>query len=155
LSLDPVTVRDGAYPLLLQTGETADGATTLIDRQHPHDLFAELATTFSWNLAPDRSLFLYVGYPGEPALGPPVYMHRFSGEELLEAPISHHWIDSTHITFGVATLGFIFDNLKFEGSLFTGREPDRHRTNFDRPKFNSASGRVSFNPSSAWALQAS
>ena len=42
LSADPLMGKDG-YPLLLQTGETADGRTPLIDRQHPHDLFMELA----------------------------------------------------------------------------------------------------------------
>ena len=51
------------------------------------------------------SVFVYVGLPGEPALGPPAFMHRFSGEDNPEAPIAHHWLDSTHITYGVATLG--------------------------------------------------
>jgi len=36
-SIEPVMGRSG-YPLLLQTGETADGTTPLLDRQHPHDV---------------------------------------------------------------------------------------------------------------------
>jgi hypothetical protein len=47
LSPDPFMGPSG-YPLLLATGETADGKTHLIDRQHPHDLFMELAATYSY-----------------------------------------------------------------------------------------------------------
>src|SRR5262249_21759173 len=78
LSLEPATIGKEGYPLLLQTGETADGINPLIDRQHPHDLFMELAGAYSVS-AGNRSLFLYGGLPGEPALGPPAFMHRFSG----------------------------------------------------------------------------
>ena len=70
LSLDPLMGKAG-YPLLLQTGETADGVTPLIDRQHPHDLFMELAGVLSAPVGGESSVFVYVGYPGEPALGPP------------------------------------------------------------------------------------
>src|SRR5207244_1870197 len=52
MSLDPAMGPSG-YPLLLQTGETADGKTPLIDRQHPHDLFMELAATYSHPLGED------------------------------------------------------------------------------------------------------
>src|SRR5207253_5433637 len=82
-------IRDGhvtgvqtcALPILLQTGETADGKTPLIDRQHPHDLFMELATTYSVAIDEQSSVFAYFGYPGEPALGPATFMHRFRSEE--------------------------------------------------------------------------
>src|SRR2546421_6994202 len=127
-SLEPATIGKTGYPLLLQTGETADGREPLIDRQHPHDLFMELAATYSIPVRDHDSLFIYLGLPGEPALGPPTFMHRFSGMDNPQAPITHHWLDSTHITFGVATLGYIWNNkVKLEGSLFTGREPDQDR----------------------------
>jgi len=67
LSLEPAMGKDG-YPLLLQTGETADGVHPLVDRQHPHDLFMELSASYSHPLGPDRSVFIYGGLPGEPAL---------------------------------------------------------------------------------------
>src|SRR5262245_17471905 len=67
LSLDPATVGKTGYPLLLQTGETADGQTPLIDRQHPHDLFMELAASWSVPFREHGSVFLYAGLPGEPA----------------------------------------------------------------------------------------
>ena len=154
LSLDPLMGKSG-YPLLLQTGETADGVKPLIDRQHPHDLFMELAGVYSIPVAEGSSAFLYVGYPGEPALGPPTFMHRFSGMDNPEAPISHHWLDSTHISYGVVTGGVVYGQWKFEGSIFNGREPDQQRWDFDPLRLDSASARISWNPSEDWAFQAS
>jgi hypothetical protein len=154
LSLDPLMGKSG-YPLLLQTGETANGVTPLVDRQHPHDLFMELAGVYSVPLSDTASVFGYVGYPGEPALGPPAFMHRFSGMDAPAAPISHHWLDSTHIGYGVLTGGFVDGDWKIEGSAFRGREPDQFRWNFDPFTLDSASARLSWNPTSNWALQVS
>lgn len=154
LSLDPLMGKSG-YPLLLQTGETANGATPLVDRQHPHDLFMELAGIYSVPVGDKTSVFGYVGYPGEPALGPPTFMHRFSGMDDPAAPITHHWLDSTHITFGVVTAGVVHGPWKLEASAFNGREPDQYRWNFDRLQLNSASARLSWNPTSNSAMQVS
>ncbi|HAR64417.1 MAG TPA: hypothetical protein DCS13_13215 [Candidatus Margulisbacteria bacterium] len=154
LSLDP-TQGPGGYPLLLQTGETPDGRVPLIDRQHPHDLFMELALTYSLQLQSNNSIFVYLAPVGEPALGPTVYVDRFSGTYIPEAPISHHWLDSTHITFGVITLGYILDSLKLEVSSFRGKEPDENRWDIETPRLDSYSTRLSFNPSPQWAFQVS
>lgn len=155
VSAEPWTIGRNGYPLLLQTGETADGMTPLVDRQHPHDLFMELAATYSVPVGGDGSAFLYVGLPGEPALGPATFMHRFSGQENPEVPLGHHWLDSTHITYGVATLGWIRGGVKLEGSVFTGREPDENREGIESPKMDSWSLRASWNPSPDWSLQVS
>lgn len=155
ISLEPATIGCKGYPLLLQTGETCNGITPLIDHQHPHDFLMELAAVYSIRFSKKNSLFVYFGYPGEPALGPPAYIHRFSAFFNPEAPITHHWLDSTHIDFGVATLGFIHDRIKIDMSIFTGREPDQHRWNFDPPKFDSYSARISINPSDNIAMQVS
>jgi len=154
LSPDPLMGKSG-YPLLLAAGETANGTTPLIDRQHPHDLFMELSGTYSHKLSSDDSAFLYAGYPGEPALGPSAFMHRVSGMDIPEAPITHHWLDSTHITFGVVTGGFVHDDWKVEVSQFTGREPDQYRYDFDPPRFDSTAVRLSWNPDQHWSLQTS
>lgn len=155
LSVDPGTVGKTGYPLLLQTGEAADGRP-LIDRQHPHDLFMELAATYSHPIGGDRgSAFVYAAIPGEPALGPPTFMHRFSGTEMPEAPISHHWLDSTHISFGVITGGVTWDGFKLDASAFRGREPDEHRWNIEEPSLDSYSARLQYNPTANWSLQAS
>jgi len=152
MSLDPLTEGGRGYPLLFQTGETWDNQP-LHDRQHPHDLFDELSISFSQKFDSDLSAYFYFGYPGEPALGPPAFMHRLSAMDDPDAPISHHWQDSTHITFGVATLGAQWRDVKIEGSVFTGREPDENRYDFDRPRFDSFSGRISWNPTRNLALQ--
>lgn len=153
-SLDPLTVGEEGYPLLFQTGETYKGQP-LVDRQHPHDLFSELSVSYAHALSPKADVFLYLGYPGEPALGPAAFVHRPSGFFNPDAPLTHHWVDATHITYGVATLGFRYGNWKIEGSSFTGREPGENRYNFDKPRFDSWSGRLSFNPTAKWALQTS
>jgi hypothetical protein len=99
--------------------------------------------------------FIYLGYPGEPSSGSVAFMHRPSALTNPDAPISHHWNDGTHITFGVATLGFRYRKFKIEATSFTGREPDEDRWGFDRPLFDSWSGRLSYNPDRHWALQLS
>lgn len=153
-SLDP-TIGKAGYPLLFETGETANGRTPLVDRQHPHDLLMELAASYSYNLSNDSSVFVYAGLPGEPALGPPAYMHRISGMDNPEAPLTHHWLDSTHITFGVVTGGYVWRTFKLEASAFNGREPDQYRWNIETRKFDSASARLSWNPTPEWSLQVS
>lgn len=154
LSLDPLMGKDG-YPLLLQTGETADGRTPLVDRQHPHDLLMELSASWSHALDDTKSVYFYGGLPGEPALGPPAFMHRASGIDNPEAPISHHWLDSTHITYGVLTAGYVYGPFKWEASVFHGREPDQFRYNIETGRLDSASARVSWNPNENWSLQLS
>jgi hypothetical protein len=153
-SLDPLMGKAG-YPELFQTGETADGATPLIDRQHPHNLLMELAATYSVPLKDQSSLFIYAGLPGEPALGPPAFMHRVSAMDNPEAPITHHWLDSTHVTNGVLTLGLVRDRFKIEASLFHAREPDQYRYRIEPGKLDSAAMRLSWNPDEAWSLQVS
>jgi hypothetical protein len=154
MSLDPLTEGGRGYPLLFQSGESWHDEP-LHDRQHPHDLFDELSISYSQKFDAGLSAYLYFGYPGEPALGPPTFMHRLSAMDDPDAPLGHHWQDSTHVTFGVATAGLVWRNVKIEGSIFTGREPDEDRYNFDEPKFDSYSGRVSWNPTQNLALQVS
>ncbi len=155
VSLDPLTMGRDGYPLLFQTGETANGFVPLIDRQHPHDLFMELSASYAIELGNSASAFVYAGLPGEPALGPPTFMHRFSGVDDPEAPLGHHWLDATHISFGVLTGGVAWHGVKLDASVFNGREPDEHRYDIELRGLDSWSARVSWNPSPDWALQVS
>jgi hypothetical protein len=143
------------YPLLLATGETANGVDPLVDRQHPHDLFMELSASVSQNIGEKSSVFLYAGLPGEPAFGPPAFMHRESIMDSPEAPITHHWLDSTHISFGVLTAGIVVDRVKLEVSRFNAREPDQHRWNIETAPLDSTSVRLSWNPTATLSLQGS
>ena len=154
VSPDPLMGKSG-YPLLLAAGETADGIDTLVDRQHPHDLFMELSASYAHRLSAADSVFIYAGLPGEPAFGPPAFMHRPAAMASPEAPITHHWLDSTHITFGVLTAGWVHDDFKIEASRFRGREPDEHRFDIETGELDSTAVRLSWNPTQNWALQAS
>lgn len=153
LSLEPAMRHDG-YPLLFATGEEAYGGP-LVDRQHPHDLFMELSARLDVPVAPGLKAFVYGGPVGEPALGPSAFMHRASAQYNPEAPITHHWFDSTHITYGVVTAGLAGKTWQIEASAFRGQEPDENRWSIERPKLDSWSVRASFAPSPAWALQVS
>ncbi len=154
LSIDPITIGGNGYPLLFQTGESYQGKP-LVNRQHPHDLFSELAVAYTQRINNDVDVSIYAGYPGEPSLGPTAFMHRISAVNNPDAPLGHHWQDATHVTFGVATFGIRYKKFKVETSSFTGREPDENRFNFDRPRFDSYSYRVSYAPSQNFVLQAS
>jgi hypothetical protein len=151
-SLDPLTVTLHGYPLLFQSGESYKGQP-LVDRQHPHDLFAGLSVGYTQRLSKKVDVFGYFGYPGEPVISAPTFMHRVYALNDPDAPLSHHWQDATHITFGVATVGLRVDKFKLELSDFKGREPDENRYDFDPMKFDSYSYRLSFNPNKSWALQ--
>lgn len=154
-SLDPIINGEDGVPDLFQTGETAHGVP-LVDRQHPHNIFSELAASYSHSLTKEWTGFIYGGPVGEPALGNVMFLHRASGFEIPEAPISHHWFDSTHISFGVATLGLVYnDKWKFEGSVFNGHEPGENRYTIGPEGLNSASGRFSYNPCRDWSFSTS
>jgi hypothetical protein len=154
VSPDPLMGKSG-YPLLLASGETANGVDLLRDRQHPHDFFMELSASISQAVGPDSSVFLYGGLPAAPAFGPPAFMHRESIMASPEAPISHHWLDSTHIAFGVLTGGLVVGKVKAEVSRFNGREPDQHRWNIETGPLDSTAIRLSWNPTRELSLQGS
>ena len=151
LSLDAVTVTARGYPLLLQSGEAYDGVP-LHDRQHPHDLFMELSTLYEKPITKSFGVMLYAAPSGEPALGPVAFMHRPSAMDNPVAPITHHWSDATHISFGVLSAGLFTHTLKLEASIFNGREPDQYRFNFDPIRLDSYSGRLTYNPTPSWSF---
>ena len=153
-SAEPGTIRGCGYPDLLASGEQCNGET-IHDRQHPHDLMMELSAAYDAPLTASVHWQIYGGPVGEPALGPVAYPHRVSAIPNPLAPISHHWLDSTHITFGVITGGVYGQRWKAEASVFNGREPDEKRTNFDFGPLDSVSGRLWFLPTSQLALQVS
>jgi hypothetical protein len=154
LSLDPATVGEEGYREIFQAGEAYNGRP-LIDRQHPHNLFMQLAGVWRVPLNESTGLTLAGGPAGEPALGPVAFMHRASAADNPTAPLGHHTFDSTHISFGVVTAAIDRGSWVIEGSIFNGREPDQNRWDFDFGPLDSVSGRVWFRPSPAWEFQAS
>ena len=154
-SAESLTSPHPGFPLLFQTGETYHGQP-LVDHQHPHNVFAELAALYTLPVNDKVSWLLYGGPSAEPALGPVTYIHRQSASENPAAPLSHHLQDSTHTSFGVVTTGFIFDlsnlrhlslaRFKLEGSAFNGHEPNEQRWSIQLAPLNSWSFRVSNAP---------
>ena len=153
-SAEPATIPGCGYPDLLASGERCDGEP-IHDRQHPHDLFMELAASYDAPLTRHARWQLYVAPAGEPALGPVAFPHRISAMATPLAPISHHWMDATHISFGVVTGGVYGGRWKAEASLFNGREPNEQRTNLDLGRLDSVSGRLWLLPTSRLAFQVS
>jgi len=151
-SAEPWTAPRRGFPELFQTGETFEGRP-IIDAQHPHDLFMELATAYNIRLSENVALNFYGGPVAEPALGPVAFMHRMSAAENPAAPLGHHWQDSTHISHGVITAGVTAWRFRVESSLFHGAEPDENRKDIEMGKLDSWSGRVWFTPNPNWAMQ--
>jgi hypothetical protein len=154
LSLEPATITARRYPELFQQGETAFGVP-LVDGQHPHDLFMELAGIYDLRLGERSLLSFYAAPVGDPAMGPPAYPHRTSAEEDPIAPLGHHLQDSTHIASDVLTAGFTYRAVRLEASGFHGREPNEQRWDIDQGTIDSWSTRLTVNPTANWSLQAS
>ena len=151
-SAESLTSPHPGFPELFQTGETYHGES-LVDHQHPHNVFAELAALYTVPLTKKISWQLYGGPSAEPALGPVTYIHRASAAELPMAPLSHHLQDSTHTSFGVVTTGFVIDRVKLEVSAFNGREPNEQRWSIQLAPLDSWSGRASIAPGRNWTAQ--
>ncbi len=151
-SAESLTSPHPGFPELFQTGETYHGEP-LVDHQHPHNVFAELAAMYTLPLTEKISWELYGGPSAEPALGPVTYIHRASAAELPMAPLSHHLQDSTHTSFGVVTTGFVVDRVKLEASAFNGREPNEQRWSIQMAALDSWSGRAWIAPARNWAVQ--
>jgi hypothetical protein len=151
-SAESLTSPHPGFPEIFQTGETYHGEP-LVDHQHPHNVFAELAALYTVPLTRKISWELYGGPSAEPALGPVTYIHRASAAELPMAPLSHHLQDSTHTSFGVVTTGFMIDRVKLEASAFNGREPNEQRWSIQLAALDSWSGRASIAPGRNWTAQ--
>jgi hypothetical protein len=151
-SAESLTSPHPGFPELFQTGETYHGQA-LIDHQHPHNVFAELALLYTLPLTEKFSWEFYGGPSAEPALGPVTYIHRASAAELPLAPLSHHLQDSTHTSFGVITTGFVIDRIKLEASAFNGREPNEKRWSIQLAALDSWSGRAMIAPTTNWIAQ--
>jgi hypothetical protein len=151
-SLEPATVTRRRYPLLFQQGETAFGHP-VIDGQHPHDLFMELAALYDYQVSDNVLLSFYAAPMGDPAMGPVAYPHRASASENPIAPLGHHLEDSTHIASDVLTAGVTYKSVRLEASGFHGREPDENRWNINSGKLDSWSARVTANPAHNWSMQ--
>jgi hypothetical protein len=100
------------------------------------------------------TLVAAVDLVGSPSLGPQAFMHRPSARDNPQAPLSHHYLDSSHITPGVLRAGIDAGAWRAEGSWFRGREPDENRLDLDLGKLDSTAARLSWSRG-RWAAQIS
>ena len=153
-SLEPATISNRSYPELFQTGETAYGVP-LVDAQHPHNFVMGLGAHYAYPVGERGMAQVYYGLVGDPALGPVAFPHRASAQDLPQAPLGHHWEDSTHIAENVATVAVSEGKLRAEASGFYGTEPGENRWTIEWGPMNSWSARVSAMPNSRWLAQVS
>jgi hypothetical protein len=154
VSLDPLTVTGKRYPLLFQSGETANGAP-IVDGQHPHDLLMELSIHYARPISEKAMINFYYAPVGDAALGPIAFPHRASAMELPQATLGHHWQDATHIANNVVTAGLTYGKFRIEASGFRGKEPNENRWNIDMGPIDSWSSRVTWQPGRNWVAQVS
>jgi len=151
-SLEPATISGRYYPELFQQGETAFGKP-IVDGQHPHNLFMEIAGMYDLKVGKDGVATIYGGPVGDPALGPTAFPHRASAESDPLAPLAHHLQDSTHIAWDVATGGLTWKWARVEASGFHGREPDEDRWILEVGSLDSWATRLSVAPARDWVGQ--
>jgi hypothetical protein len=151
-SLEPATITGRYYPELFQQGETAFGRP-IVDGQHPHDLFMELAAIYDQQLGRRGLATFYAAPVGDPALGPTAFPHRASAESDPLAPLGHHLEDSTHIAYDVLTVGLTYGRARIEASGFHGREPGENRWTMEAGAVNSWSSRLTVAPARDWLAQ--
>lgn len=151
-SLEPATIPAEGSRELFQRGETYHNIL-LVDRQHPHDLFVQLAAAWDRELGSAGKLRLYLAPIGEPALGPVAYPHRLSASENPTAPLSHHNQDSTHIAADVVSVSWSPSIFTLEASAFHGREPDENRWDIEQGRIDSYSGRLWIRPTPELSVQ--
>jgi hypothetical protein len=152
LSLEPATISGRYYPELFQQGETAFGKP-IVDGQHPHNFFMEIAALYDRKISEQSLLSIYLAPVGDPALGPVAFPHRASAAEDPLAPLGHHLEDSTHIAYDVATGGVTWRKLHLEASGFHGREPGENRWIISVGGLDSWSTRLTVAPARDWAAQ--
>ena len=152
ISLEPFTIPKEGSPQLFQTGESYR-QTPLVNLQHPHDLVMGLGATYRY-VRPRTTFVLGADVVGSPTLGPTPFMHRESARNNPQVPLTHHHMDSTHISTGVIRSGVETRGFTIEGSLFRGLEPDENRTNIERPALDSWAARLGWRRG-AWSAQVS
>jgi hypothetical protein len=148
----PRRVDAGGSPQLFQTGESYQ-QIPLSNVQHPHDLVMALGA--SYRIEGPRAAYMFaVDLVGAPALGPIPFMHRDSARDNPQTPLTHHWMDATHVSYGVVTGGIAAGGFTVEASAFRGEEPDENRYNIDTPRLDSYSARLGWS-AGPWSAQVS
>jgi len=123
VSLDPHTVAGKQYPLLFQSGETANGEP-IVDVLHPHDLLMELRIRYARPIGEKAMLNFYYAPVGDAALGPIAFPQRSSAKELPQAAFGgHHLQDAKHLAMNMVAADVTYGEFQlqdFERSGYSG-----------------------------------
>jgi hypothetical protein len=134
-SLEPFTLHPQGSPQLFQTGESYQ-RTPLVNFQHPHDFVMGLGAAYRFTVG-RVGIGGGADIVGSPTLGPAPFMHRESARDNPQVPLTHHYLDSTHITPGVVRAGLDIGPLTVESSAFRGEEPNEDRVDLESPRLDS------------------
>src|SRR5688572_14745488 len=152
ISVEAFTIDSQGSPQLFRTGESYN-QVPLVNYQHPHDLLMNLGATYRFGRR-GASFVVGADLVGTPTLGPTPFMHRASGRDNPQVPLTHHYLDSTHSTPGVLRAGVELGNVTLDSSVFRGEGPDEDRLNVEEPRLNSWAVRGSWR-SGPWHTQVS
>ena len=142
LSLEPLTLPAHGSFQLFQTGESYQ-RTPLVNYQHQHDLLMGAGATYRFSRGA-ATYFFGADLVGSPTLGPTPFMHRESARDNPQVPLTHHSLDSTHITPGVLRAGTERGPFTLEASVFRGAEPDENRLDIEKPRLDAWAARVAW-----------
>ena len=152
-SAEPLTLTKRGVPQLLQASFHVDGET-ITDRAHPSPWIMELAGSYERAWGTDGAVSVYAAAIGEPALGPPVYLHRASAAANPVVPLGHHLQDDTHSSYGVVSAGVRWQSLHVEASAFNERQPENANTVFyyDGARLDAYAGRATIAAGAGWSV---
>ncbi len=119
--------------------------------------FRHGASSYSVSLGNHHALFGYIGLPGESALGPPAFsVSRFADAAKLSLNSISHWLDPSASSPRTFTVGYLWRDLKLEGSAFSVRVPEKRLpVKNELLHLDNKSTRLSFIPSPNWTFQIS
>lgn len=152
-SVEPGTIGKCGYPLLFSTGYTANGITELLNAYPPLDFVTELSGSYvhQWQ---NVRLYGYFGLPGAPVLNL-LPQQRIAEFFMPTGSITHRYMTSTDIVYGVGSAGLDIYGICLEGSLFTGKSQDERYWKVKKPHFDSFGVRLSYCYEDAFSFQVS
>ncbi|MEQ1876293.1 MAG: hypothetical protein ABL958_06585, partial [Bdellovibrionia bacterium] len=142
------TVPASGTPQILQSGEKDGNGKLYVDAQHPHSS-PVMGLTFSnilrLNEDGSKKLTFFFAPRGEATAGSDAFMHSPSAQGNPDAPLTHHLNDFFHISSTVAGVRLNYGKVTFEGSTFSGFEPQPRKLNLDLHKMDSYAFRARYN----------
>lgn len=152
-SVEPGTIGKCGYPLIFSTGYTANGITERLNSYPPLDFVTELSGSYVHQWQKGR-IYSYFGLPGATVLNL-LPQQRIAEFFMPTGSITHRYMTSTDIVYGVGSAGATLYGMCLEGSFFTGKSQDERYWKIKRPHFDSWALRLSYCYEDRFSFQAS